>query len=71
VFRSYSGYVAGPALVPYAPKLPEIFTKFTTYKLSVPVMGAIILNPSLDKVVLLPRCILTGQADGARGSAFW
>eukprot|EP00898_Chlorokybus_atmophyticus_P004717 jgi/Chlat1/5246/Chrsp33S05009 len=42
-----------PSLRPYAQRLPELYKEFTTYKLAVPVMGAMILNKTLDKCLLV------------------
>ena len=42
-----------PPLQPHADKVDEIMQTWREYKIAVPTFGAIILNPSLDKVLLV------------------
>eukprot|EP00741_Cyanophora_paradoxa_P025631 tig00000385_g24735.t1 len=42
-----------PVLQPYHKWIQQIYTSFTNYKTRVPVCGAIMLNPTLDKCVLV------------------
>jgi len=45
-----------PLLSPYANQVDEIIAKFLDYKTRVPGYGAIILNPSLEKCLLVKGC---------------
>eukprot|EP00899_Mesostigma_viride_P012052 jgi/Mesvir1/20848/Mv07939-RA.1 len=51
-----------PALRPYQNMIDDIYKSFTTYKTSVPVCGAIIMNREMDKCVLVK---------GWKGGASW
>jgi len=42
-----------PGLAPFAPQRDDILAQFTAFKQSVPVMGAILLEPRLEKVLLV------------------
>jgi len=46
-------YLTIPQLKRFAPKAKEIYSKFVMYKFSVPCAGAILLNPDMDKVILV------------------
>ena len=46
-------YLTIPQLKRFAPKAKEIYGKFVMYKFSVPCAGAILLNPDMDKVILV------------------
>ncbi len=46
-------YLTIPQLKRFAPKAKEIYAKFISYKFSVPCAGAILLNPDMDKVILV------------------
>ena len=45
-----------PGLQPYAHMLDEVYARFLTYKQTVPVMGAIMLDPKMEKCLLVSCC---------------
>lgn len=42
-----------PILRPFSDQLDEIFKNFMNYKITIPVYGGIILNKTLDKVIIV------------------
>jgi len=45
-----------PLLLPYASKIDEIIKNWVDYKIKVPVYGGILLNPAMDKVLMVKGC---------------
>ena len=53
--KEFTGLMFGhcPGLAPFRHMLDDIYSNFNKYKQTVPTMGAIVLDPTLEKVLLV------------------